>query len=136
MWGAFLKITYYLDKYNEDLRRAFREAARRGDRDIIALLINRGIKGRHSWNEGLAGAAEGGRNGLIKYFIMKGADDWNSGMVSAAYAGNEELVKFFIEKGSREWNFPMDWQSGLNAAIKGGHKKIIDLFISKGAKMY
>jgi hypothetical protein len=131
----YLKITYYLDKYNEDLYRAFREAAKRGDRDIISLLIKRGIKGVKSWNEGLAGATEGGRIGLIKFFIKKGADDWNEGMISAAYAGNEELVKYFIEKGDQEWNFPMYWQGGLDAAILGGNKKLIDLFISKGAKM-
>jgi hypothetical protein len=67
-------------------------------------------------NSGMYGAAKGGDEKLIIYFITKGADWWDKGMEGAAEGGFKELVYFFISKGARNWNL------GMKSAIYCGNK--------------
>jgi len=46
----------------------------------------------------MSGAAKGGHQDLVKFFISKGANDWNLGMYYAELEGHNDLVKFFEKK--------------------------------------
>ena len=46
----------------------------------------------------MVGAAEGGHQDLVDFFIQLGANDWNWGMYGASLGGHWALADFFTEK--------------------------------------
>ena len=44
------------------------------------------------------GAAKGGHQDLVDFFISKGASDWNLGLRCAAKGGHKDLIDFFKAK--------------------------------------
>ena len=64
--------------------------------NIVQLLLD---KGATNYNEGLKGAAEGGRMGIVHLLLDKGAAP-NKGLEGAAYGGHLDIVQLLLDKGA------------------------------------
>ena len=95
--------------------------------ELINLMME---KGANDWDNGLAGACEGGHIKVVKFMASLCKDKmwWDKGLINACEHGHSEIVNFMIEKGADEWSV------GLCEACKGGHSELIKLMIEKGAK--
>lgn len=152
--GEYIAIKYLLfesRKNKKILNNCLEWACKKGDEDLIALMIE---KGANDWNQGLEGACYGGKMDPALSMIEKGAHKWGWGLHAACYGGNMDLALLMIEKGANTWNEcfyavcyggNMDltllmiekgannWNWGLVGACEGRNKELVLLMIKKGA---
>lgn len=124
-------IEKYINKTDVSrIKHGLKPAAKNYDRELIELLISKGV---NNWDSGLTGAAKGGHKDLVDFFIEKGANNWSRGLFGAAEGGHRDLVDFFIEKGA------IITSGDLIGALE--HKdikdncEIIKLFLKRGANI-
>jgi len=74
-----------------------RESAKTGHLDLVKMFAN--IEGE-CWclEGGLFGAAIGGHQELVNFFIEKGARNWNWGWWGAIQGRHHDLIDFFLSK--------------------------------------
>ena len=105
-------------EFGPDLDRVMRYTASQGLRDLVLYCVRMGTS-TWGWEQGMWGAAEGGHQDIVEYFVAKGARDWDLGMSCAAKGGHRELVDYFVSKGATDWYGSKCW------ARKGGHRDVV-----------
>jgi hypothetical protein len=93
-------------------------AATRHHTQLFQYLLERGA----TVNDGLMGAASGGHNDLIDYFISLGADDFDMALTSAVQRGKLDSVKYLMTMRINDYHFAMQ------AAIMNYNVDLVKLF--------
>ena len=102
--GNIFMLNHFLK--DDDLETAIFHATKGGHRELTDDLIKRALLGEEESKEmyigqingALFGAAAGGQEELVKYYISKGANDWALALQGALRSGNERLINFFIDR--------------------------------------
>ncbi|MCD4786252.1 MAG: ankyrin repeat domain-containing protein [Candidatus Eremiobacteraeota bacterium] len=118
------------------------EAVRWNRKDVIELLISRGVDVNSATNSGwtpLHSALSDGRKDMAEFLISKGADvngevDGWTHLHRAVNRGDNDIVKFLLRCGANVNARNNDNLTPLYYAMKKGHKDIIKLLREHDAK--
>ncbi|CEJ55150.1 hypothetical protein PMG11_01425 [Penicillium brasilianum] len=137
----FRKSVNKKDKYG---RTALFQAAWRGHKEIIQLLLEKGADVNAKDDYGgtaLIQAAKGGHEAIVHLLLKKGAfmnmrDDYvGTALSTAAEGGHDAIVQLLLEKGADVTIKDIDGRTALTWAAEGGYEAIVKLLLEKGADM-
>lgn len=114
---------------------SLRRASKIYDQRLITQFIKEAQQTQDSekltkiYNAGMRGAAEGGHEDLVKYYISGRADDWEGGLESAVRGKHINLVKFFLAKMVDEED--ASYNDAIEIAVADGYPEILKLIINQ-----
>ncbi len=123
--GKYFELSIIIDTLSiPQLNIGLFYACRRGHKNIVELLLN---KGANDFDSGLVNACYSGNREIIDLMLSKGADDFNDGLSYACEGGHIDVVKLMIDKGATDFTRGLSWSNRF---------KFIDislLMLEKGA---
>ena len=120
--------------------------SRRGDEQVMQMLINAGADVNVSAQEGLFGsvlqaASFGGHEKVVKMLIDAGAHinaqggECGSALQAASHGGHEKVVEMLIERGADVNAQGGRYGNALQAASLRGHGKVVKMLLERGANV-
>jgi hypothetical protein len=126
-----------IDDGATDYTWAMVEAAGRGHRDIVDLMLQLGAGPQPSWvpeetdyDLAMAEAALGGHRDVVQLMLQRGANNYDRAMFQAAEGGHRDIVDLMLQLGATNYD------GAMAAAARGGHRDIVDLMLQLGATDY
>ncbi len=114
---------------------AFREAASRGNAEMLDILLNAGVTANEDGGRAFLCAVEGGHRECAKLLLMRGADvnvGEGQAVILAASLNNIRMLDLLIT-----WKGDVNAQGGLplQKAAEAGHQHIVNLLLRSGSQV-
>jgi len=131
---------------DEDEQTALMLASRRGQTDIVKVLLEKGAdvsprETKFGWTAFLL-AANGGHTEVARMLLDRGVDvnmktnEGMTGLIGAASYGHTETVELLLDRGADVNARNRYGLTPLMSAAEGGHSEIVRMLLDKGADVH